>query len=180
MKPELKKFLVETGYLVPVQDFPGYYVTRFGQIYGDKMHRWIKTWNKGGYIRVGFRKNNQRYDLAVHRLVARAFVPGYFDGAVVNHINGIKNDNNPKNLEWTTQKRNAQLAINKSLIVTTASGLELHYENCKSLCGDLWECWKPEYGTSNLTKYIRAKGGLPKYGLKVRYADKSEQKAESM
>ena len=171
MKPELKKFLVETGYLIPVKDFAGYYVSRFGQVYGDKMHKWLTPYFRNGYLRVRMRKDDRCFDVGLHRLIGWVFVPGWFEGAVINHINGIKNDNRPENLEWTTQKRNAQLAINRGLIVTTKSGVELRYDSCRDFCADLWEYWKPEYGTSNLTKYIRTKGGLPKYGLKVRYAE---------
>lgn len=37
---------------------------------------------------------------AVHRLVAKAFVDGYKDGAIVNHKNCLKSDNRADNLEW--------------------------------------------------------------------------------
>lgn len=43
---------------------------------------------------------------AVHRLVATAFCPGWFDGAVVNHKNGDRLDNRAVNLEWVTQAEN--------------------------------------------------------------------------
>lgn len=42
----------------------------------------------------------------VHRIVAKYFVDGWFDGAVVNHIDGNKHNNNYENLEWITQKDN--------------------------------------------------------------------------
>lgn len=43
----------------------------------------------------------------VHRLVAMAWVPGYFDEATVDHLNGDKWDNSADNLEWVTRKENA-------------------------------------------------------------------------
>ena len=38
----------------------------------------------------------------VHRLVARAFVKGWFDGAVVNHKDENRQNNQADNLEWVT------------------------------------------------------------------------------
>jgi hypothetical protein len=47
-----------------------------------------------------------RKKMAVHRLVAAAFCDGYFDGAVVNHKDGNKQNNSSENLEWVTQSEN--------------------------------------------------------------------------
>lgn len=47
-----------------------------------------------------------RNDQIVHRLVAEAFVPGYFDGAEVNHIDEDKHNNRWDNLEWVTRHEN--------------------------------------------------------------------------
>ena len=46
-------------------------------------------------------------NILVHRAVAKAFVPGYFDGAVVNHKDENRNNNRADNLEWVTQLENA-------------------------------------------------------------------------
>ena len=167
MKRELEEFLVNIKHLIPVQDFPGYYITKAGEVYSNKMHKWLTPYSKAGYVRVRLRKNDRSFDVAVHRLIAREFVSGYFDGAVVNHINGVKNDNQPVNLEWTTQKRNAQLAIHKPLKVTTKAGVELFYESVNDLKKDILGI---EYSGGNLQTYIRKNWGpIRDYQLKVEY-----------
>ena len=65
--------------------------------------------NRKGYLGVWLRNidgNRKAYD--VHRLVAQHFVDGYFEGAVVNHIDLNKHNNHYLNLEWITQQENIQ------------------------------------------------------------------------
>lgn len=45
-------------------------------------------------------------NIIVHREVAKAFVPGYFDGAQVNHKDENKHNNCADNLEWVTLEEN--------------------------------------------------------------------------
>ncbi len=46
--------------------------------------------DRQGYIRVNICQNKYCVIRPVHRLVAFAFVDGYFEGAVVRHIDGYK------------------------------------------------------------------------------------------
>lgn len=52
-----------------------------------------------GYLRVMLEDRKKH---SVHRLVAKAFCDGYSDDLVVNHKNGIRDDNRSENLEWIT------------------------------------------------------------------------------
>lgn len=61
-----------------------------------------------GYHTVAVQIDGRRKKFLVHRLVGRAFVPGFIEGLTINHINGVKTDNRPANLEWVT------LAVNTS------------------------------------------------------------------
>lgn len=42
----------------------------------------------------------------VHRIVAEAFYGEPFEGAQVDHLNAVRNDNRAENLEWVTAKEN--------------------------------------------------------------------------
>lgn len=55
-----------------------------------------------GYLHVSIRKGH----IYTHRAVAMAFVPGYFEGAFVNHIDENKLNNRADNLEWVTHFEN--------------------------------------------------------------------------
>ena len=62
--------------------------------------------NRTGYFRVVLSKNNKKHKAYIHRVVGFAFVPGYFDGADINHIDENKSNNHADNLEWVTRKQN--------------------------------------------------------------------------
>ena len=53
--------------------------------------------------------------IAVHLLVARAFVPGEQPGHEVNHKDGVKTNSAASNLEWVTKSRNQQHAVEAGL-----------------------------------------------------------------
>lgn len=61
---------------------------------------------RNGYLLAKMRKPPQIKMISVHRLVAKAFVPGYCEGLQVNHKDENKQNNNADNLEWVTRKEN--------------------------------------------------------------------------
>lgn len=69
-----------------------------------------------GYPTVAPKFGQVRKKLLVHRLVAKAFIGGYFEGATVNHIDGVKTNNRIDNLEWLSKEENTREAWRTGLV----------------------------------------------------------------
>lgn len=75
---------------------------RTGKILKDRI-------DKKGYNNVCLFNGVDRIYAKMSRVVAFAFpeICGeYFEGAEIDHINGIRKDNRPENLKWVTHKEN--------------------------------------------------------------------------
>lgn len=72
-----------------------------------KRRKILKSLNKE-YKSVGLYKDNKSKMLAIHRLVAEAFIPNIDNLPCVNHIDKDKHNNNANNLEWCTCQYNTQ------------------------------------------------------------------------
>ena len=71
--------------------------------------------NTNGYRTVVLRKDLKGKSIAVHRLVAIAFILNINKKKCVNHKNGIKIDNSISNLEWCTSSENNKHAFDNGL-----------------------------------------------------------------
>lgn len=111
----------------PVTNYEGlYWVSNHGNI--KSLGRWTKyaqghtryhkgkllspVKNQSGHLIVRLTDNNKvTKAYQVHRLVASHFVDGWFEGAVVNHLDSDPSNNHHANLEWTTCSGNVQHAL---------------------------------------------------------------------
>lgn len=72
-----------------------------------------------GYLRVYLNDNGKTKFVPIHRLVAQAFIPNPENKPQVNHIDGNKQNNNVKNLEWCTNSENQKHAYRLGLNYVT-------------------------------------------------------------
>ena len=86
-----------------VVDYGNRFVRRKGIILKLMYHR-------QGYLCVGLKKNNTTKTFKVHRLVGGAFILNTYNKCCINHIYGIKDDNDLDRLEVVTSKENAEHA----------------------------------------------------------------------
>lgn len=114
-----------------IDEFPNYEISSFGRVKSksritpSRRGEWLrpeKILNPGihrdGYLycylyRDGGRIKKKMY---IHQLVAKAFIPNPHDYTEINHIDGNKENNRIKNLEWSNRSLNLKHAF--------ATGLE--------------------------------------------------------
>lgn len=104
-----------------IKDFEGYYqvsddgmvrsVDRVvfqtnGHSLSYKGHIMKQTLARNGYYVVNLRNGTKAHTLAVHRLVAEAFIQNADGYPTVNHIDGNKHNNHVSNLEWVSYRDN--------------------------------------------------------------------------
>lgn len=115
--------LDEEWRLVP--GFDDVYASNFGNIRRDNIpYSHSKT--KAGYIRIKI--DNTKY--FVHQLVCRTFHGEPSNGRyLVNHKNGVKDDNVVNNLEWCSHSENIQHAIDTGLLHSPVPVYKLDMDN---------------------------------------------------
>lgn len=109
-----------------IDGFEYYYISNLGRVKSTR--RWSGTQfyerkkiislhkhKTKGYIYVSISRDGKNYNLRVHRLVAKAFIPNPNNKPQVNHIDGNKENNNINNLEWVTNQENQIHAWRKGL-----------------------------------------------------------------
>ena len=105
-----------------IEGYEDYVVTESGEIYSFNFYshkKPLKLAKKGinnpkRYLQVVLNKNNMSKYVQIHRLVGKAFVDGYFEGAVINHKDANIHNNHYSNLEWVTQKENVHKSYDNS------------------------------------------------------------------
>ena len=104
-----KKFIyegIETDYSVSTE----------GEVRKDTTNYILSQSSQQDYKFVTLLINGQQKRMRVHSMVAMTFIENPDNKPYVNHINGIRYDNNVENLEWVTQSENIQHAVRTGLM----------------------------------------------------------------
>jgi NUMOD4 motif/HNH endonuclease len=125
-----------------IQEFADYQFSSLGRIKSFKTSKngEILKLNlaKNGYVYTHLSINDKVISRTVHRLIAKAFLDNPNGYKLVNHKNGIKNDNRVENLEWCTASQN-----NKHMYDTLGrSHIRKLVANCDNTEINTNEVWK--------------------------------------
>lgn len=99
-----------------IKEYEGlYWISNKGKVKNKKNVILKLRKDKSGYLIAYLYKKRKMKCKKVHRLVAQAFIENVENKPQVNHINGLKIDNNVENLEWVTASENVIHAFNTGL-----------------------------------------------------------------
>ncbi len=98
-----------------IPGFPGYKVSRSGQIVSIRRNQLIKQHLTGNYYCICIYQDAKSKIVSVHRLVALTYVDNPDNLPVVDHIDGDHQNNNVENLRWVTHQQNSQFAVDLGL-----------------------------------------------------------------
>ena len=123
----------------PIKDYDNYMVSNLGRVkslnyMGHGEERVLKPHKNGiGYLRVKLYQNGKKKEFYIHRLVAFAFVEGWFEGAEIDHINTIRDDNRAENLRFVTRSENMKNEITNDRCSKSHIGKTLSEETKKKM-----------------------------------------------
>ncbi len=117
--------------------FAGYTIREDGEI-RSRFGRVIKQQIRSGYICVELWKSGKGKKYLVHRILAQSFIPNHECKPQVNHIDGVKTNNELNNLEWVTQSENQLHAYKSGLQVGYCKPRPLSSRHKAALCGSRW------------------------------------------
>ena len=139
-----------------IAGYENYEVSTCGNVRNKKTGRLLKPINKRGYNTVKLRKNGADKRLSIHRLVAETFIENPYNKPQVNHIDENKRNNIVENLEWCTNKENANHGTRNRRISNTLKSVELKRNGKaviqKTLNNDFVDVFVTVRGASRKTK----------------------------
>lgn len=121
----MKKAIVEIGK-------KSFLVYEDGTVYNQRNHKLSHYKRPNGYIyvEVVVKEKEKRKKIALHRLVAQAFLPNPNNLPEVNHKDGNPLNNHVANLEWVTGSQNQ---YHSRYILKNESGFKNTPVYCKEL-----------------------------------------------
>jgi len=101
----------------PIPFNTDYSVSNLGRVRNKRAAILRQQINHAGYPRCYPYYLGKKTCYFTHKLVALAFIDNPLNKPFINHINGVKTDNYPNNLEWCTHKENINHGFSTGLII---------------------------------------------------------------
>lgn len=160
-----------------INGYSDYYADDSGKIYSRKSGelKELKQYPKThGYLYVVLRKNNKRYYLRVHRLIAETFIHNPDNLPEVNHKDENKANNRVNNLEWCTSRKNKIHGSRIYRVARKVSDPNIQRKNNtsgrKGVFKTKWNTWKVYFNR----KYL---GTFKTFDEAVKVREKAEKEA---
>ena len=71
-----------------------------------KIPKTLNGWINHGYVYVRLMVNGVKVNYRVHRLIAKYFIPNPQNKTQVDHVDGVRDNNDIDNLRWCSNKEN--------------------------------------------------------------------------
>jgi hypothetical protein len=92
-----------------ITNFPFYMISNQGRLYSLITQKYLSSATDGKGYRINrLQHEGKSYSLSVHRLVGKHFIDNPENKPLIDHINGIRNDNRASNLRWVSYVENAR------------------------------------------------------------------------
>ena len=136
-----------------INNYEDYLIYKDGRVYSKKRNIFIKL-NKNikGYLRGKLCKDGKHKPFLIHRLVAIHYIDNPENKPFVDHIDGIKSNNNIDNLRWTTNIENCNAF--KTKYKNNKTGFKNIY--CYNKKNKYWKYEKIIYG-KQYSRYFKNK-----------------------
>jgi hypothetical protein len=135
-----------------------YFVSEDGGVFRDGKELSTSLTNKG-YKTFRSSVNNVRKHISIHRAVATLYVPNPDNLPQVNHIDGNKLNNHYTNLEWMSNRKNKDHALENGLY---AKGVDMpnhiFTEDDIKYIRENYKYKDSEFGTTGLAKKFNTNG----------------------
>ncbi|WDF81834.1 NUMOD4 domain-containing protein [Lacticaseibacillus pabuli] len=129
-----------------IEGYEGLYqVSSFGHIKNAQRNWILKPKFSHGYAQTLLYKNKKGHTIAIHRLVAKAFLPNPGGLPQINHLDENKANNRVDNLEWCSAKHNINYGthnervlshdfIARPVIATSPDGAQRLFDSQREAC----------------------------------------------
>lgn len=88
-----------------------YKVSKCGRVWSTKSSKFLKPWERKGYLLVKLSGNGVEKTVSVHRLMLETFIGDCPKGFEALHLNGKSKDNRLENLKWGSPLENSSHKI---------------------------------------------------------------------